>query len=131
MIDLATLTGAIIIALGSEQAGLFANDDTLADQLIAAGKATGEPLWRMPLGDGYNKQIDSDVADVKNISGLRDAGATIGAVFLQRFVNGTKWAHLDIAAMAWSKKDAPTVPKGATGYGVRLLDHFLAAHYEG
>ena len=131
MIDLATLTGAVVIALGSEQAGLFSNDDTLADQLIASGKATGEHLWRMPLGDGYNKQIDSDVADVKNISGSREAGASIGAVFLQRFVNGTKWAHLDIAAMAWSKKDAPTVPKGATGYGVRLLDHFLAAHYEG
>jgi leucyl aminopeptidase len=130
MIDLATLTGAIMIALGSEQAGLFANDDTLAEQLIAAGKATGEHLWRMPLGDGYNKQIDSDVADVKNISGSRDAGASIGAVFLQRFVNGTKWAHLDIAAMAWSKKDAATVPKGATGYGVRLLDHFLSTHYE-
>ena len=131
MIDLATLTGAIMIALGSEQAGLFSNDDALADQLIAAGKATGEHLWRMPLGDGYNKQIDSDVADMKNISGSREAGASIGAVFLQRFVNGTKWAHLDIAAMAWSKKDAPTVPKGATGYGVRLLDNFLAANYEG
>jgi leucyl aminopeptidase len=131
MIDLATLTGAIMIALGSEQAGLFANDDGLAEQLIAAGKATGEHLWRMPLGDGYNKQIDSDVADVRNISGSREAGASIGAVFLQRFVNGTKWAHLDIAGMAWSKKDAATVPKGATGYGVRLLDHFVAAHFEG
>ena len=130
MIDLATLTGAIIIALGSEQAGLFANDDTLAEQLRASGKATGEALWRMPLGDGYNKQIDSDVADMKNISGSRDAGATIGAVFLQRFVNGTKWAHLDIAAMAWAKKDLATVPKGASGFGVRLLDHFLAEHYE-
>jgi len=131
MIDLATLTGAIVIALGSEQAGLFANDDNLADQLIAAGKATGEHLWRMPLGDGYNKQIDSDVADMKNISGSREAGSSIGAVFLQRFVNGTKWAHLDIAAMAWNKKDSATVPKGASGYGVRLLDHFLAAHFEG
>jgi leucyl aminopeptidase len=130
MIDLATLTGAIGVALGAEQAGLFANDDALAEQLIAAGKATGEALWRMPLGDGYNKQIDSDVADMKNISGSRDAGATIGAVFLQRFVNGAKWAHLDIASMAWSKKDAATVPKGATGYGVRLLDYLIAAHYE-
>jgi leucyl aminopeptidase len=130
MIDLATLTGAIVIALGSEQAGLFANDDALAEQLIAAGKATGEHLWRMPLGDGYNKQIDSDVADMKNISGSRDAGASIGAVFLQRFVNGTKWAHLDIAAMAWAKKDLATVPKGASGFGVRLLDNFLAEHYE-
>jgi leucyl aminopeptidase len=130
MIDLATLTGAIIMALGKEQAGLFSNDDTLAAQLIASGKATGEPLWRMPLGDCYNKQIDSDVADVKNISGTREGGASIGAVFLERFVNKTKWAHLDIAGMAWSKKDAATVPKGATGYGVRLLDHFLAENFE-
>jgi leucyl aminopeptidase len=131
MIDLATLTGAIIIALGKEQAGMFTNDDSLAEQLIAAGKATGEPLWRMPLGEGYNKQIDSDVADVKNISGSRDGGASIGAVFLERFVNGTKWAHLDIAGMAWSKKDTATVPKGATGFGVRLLDQYLATNFEG
>ncbi|MGB8840119.1 MAG: leucyl aminopeptidase [Aliidongia sp.] len=130
MIDLATLTGAIVIALGKEQAGLFSNDDTLAGQLISSGKATGEPLWRMPLGECYNKQIDSDVADVKNISGTREGGASIGAVFLERFVNKTKWAHLDIAGMAWSKKDAATVPKGATGYGVRLLDHFLAENFE-
>jgi leucyl aminopeptidase len=130
MIDLATLTGAIMIALGKEQAGLFSNDDTLAAQLIASGKATGEPLWRMPLGECYNKQIDSDVADVKNITGTREGGASIGAVFLERFVNKTKWAHLDIAGMAWSKKDAATTPKGATGYGVRLLDHFLAENFE-
>jgi leucyl aminopeptidase len=130
MIDLATLTGAILIALGHEQAGLFANDDGLAEQLTAAGRAVDEHLWRMPLGERYNKQIDSDVADVKNISGTREAGASIGAVFLERFVNGTKWAHLDIAGMAWSKRDAHTVPKGATGYGVRLLDRFIAEHHE-
>jgi leucyl aminopeptidase len=130
MIDLATLTGAILVALGHEQAGLFANDDDLAAQLIAAGLETDEHLWRMPLGEKYDRQIDSDVADVKNITGNREAGATIGAVFLQRFVNGTKWAHLDIAGMAWSKRDAFTVPKGATGYGVRLLDRYIATRHE-
>jgi leucyl aminopeptidase len=130
MIDLATLTGAILVALGHEQAGLFANDDTLAEQLIAAGREADEHLWRMPLGDKYDRQIDSDIADVKNITGNREAGATIGAVFLQRFVNGTKWAHLDIAGMAWSKRDAFTVPKGATGYGVRLLDRYIATRHE-
>ncbi|HVJ55773.1 MAG TPA: leucyl aminopeptidase [Aliidongia sp.] len=131
MIDLATLTGAILIALGHEQAGLFANDDALAEDLIAAGREVDEHLWRMPLGDRYDRQIDSDIADVKNISGTREAGASIGAVFLQRFVNGAKWAHLDIAGMAWSKRDALTVPKGATGYGVRLLDRYIAAKHEG
>jgi leucyl aminopeptidase len=130
MIDLATLTGAILVALGSEYAGLFSNNDELAERLTAAGKAVGENLWRMPLGDAYDRAIDSDVADVKNISGDRNAGASIGGVFLQRFVNGVPWAHLDIAGMAWSKKDAATVPKGATGYGVRLLERFVADHYE-
>jgi len=130
IIDLATLTGAIIIALGSEQAGFYANDDELAAQIHAAGKAVGEPLWRMPLADGYDRLIDSTVADVKNISGGREAGSIIGAQFLKRFVNGAKWAHLDIAGMAWAKKDVGTVPKGASGYGVRLLDRFVAQNFE-
>jgi len=130
MVNLATLTGAIIIALGSEQAGFYANDDALAAQLDAAGKSVGEPLWRMPLGDGYDRLIDSTVADVKNISGGREAGSIIGAQFLKRFVNGAKWAHLDIAGMAWAKKDGGTVPKGASGYGVRLLDRFIAQNFE-
>jgi leucyl aminopeptidase len=130
IIDLATLTGAIIIALGSEQAGFYANDDELAAQIDAAGKAVGERLWRMPLADGYDRLIDSTVADVKNISGGREAGSIIGAQFLKRFVNGAKWAHLDIAGMAWAKKDNGTVPKGASGYGVRLLDRFIAQNYE-
>jgi leucyl aminopeptidase len=130
MIDLATLTGAIIIALGSEFAGLFSNDDALAEHLVAAGEASGERLWRMPMTDGYDKSIDSDAADVKNISSDRGAGSAIGAVFLKRFVNDTKWAHLDIAAMAWSKKDKATVPKGATAFGVRLLDRFVADNFE-
>jgi leucyl aminopeptidase len=131
MIDLATLTGAIIIALGSEHAGLFANNDQLAERLIAAGQGTGEKLWRMPLADAYDKMMDSDAADVKNISGGRDAGSITAAQFLQRFVNGVPWAHLDIAGTTWSKKEAPTVPKGATGFGVRLLNRFVADHYEG
>jgi leucyl aminopeptidase len=130
MIDLATLTGAIIIALGHEHAGLFSNNDELADRLSAAGKAVGELLWRMPLGDAYDRQLDSDAADVKNIGGGRDAGSITAAQFLQRFVNKTPWAHLDIAGTAWSKKDAPTVPKGATAFGVRLLERFIAEHYE-
>jgi leucyl aminopeptidase len=130
MVDLATLTGAVIVALGTEHAGLFANDDQLADRLLAAGKAVGEKLWRLPLAKGYDRAIDSDAADVKNIAGDRGAGSIIGAQFLQRFVNKVPWAHLDIAGVAWSKKDAPTVPKGATAFGVRLLDRFVAENYE-
>ena len=130
MVNLATLTGAILVALGSEYAGLFSNNDELSDRLISAGKAVGEPLWRMPLNEAFDRAIDSDVADMKNITGDRMAGSSIGGVFLQRFVNGVPWAHLDIAGMAWSKKDAATVPKGATGYGVRLLERFVADHYE-
>ena len=131
MIDLATLTGAIIIALGHEHAGLFANNELLAERLVKAGQSVGEKLWRMPLGDAYDKLMDSDAADVKNISGGRDAGSITAAQFLQRFVNGLPWAHLDIAGVTWSKKDAPTVPKGATAFGVRLLDRLVADHYEG
>jgi leucyl aminopeptidase len=130
MIDLATLTGAIIIALGSEYAGLFSNDDGLADELLAAGTDSGEKLWRMPIADAYDKQIDTDAADMKNISDGRGAGSSIGAVFLKRFVKDTRWAHLDIAGMAWSKKDSATTPKGATAFGVRLLDRFVADQFE-
>jgi leucyl aminopeptidase len=129
MIDLATLTGAIIIALGSEHAGLFSNDEQLTQRLIAAGKATGEKLWHMPLGDSYDRQLDSDAADVKNIGG-REAGSITAAQFLQRFVNKVPWAHLDIAGVTWSKKDSAIVPKGATAFGVRLLDRFVADNYE-
>ncbi|WP_144185576.1 leucyl aminopeptidase [Elioraea rosea] len=129
MIDLATLTGAIIISLGHEHAGLFANDDALAQTLIAAGKVTGEPVWRMPLGDAYDKMLKSDIADMKNIGG-RPGGAITAAQFLQRFVDGCPWAHLDIAGTAWSSKDKPTTPKGATAFGVRLLDTLVAEHHE-
>jgi len=130
MVDLATLTGAIIISLGHEHAGLFANDDALADRLIAAGKETGEKLWRMPLDEAYDKQIKSDIADMKNVGG-RPAGSITAAQFIKRFVNDKPWAHLDIAGMAWSTKDAAVTPKGATAFGVRLLDRLVAAHYEG
>jgi len=130
MVDLATLTGAVIVALGHEHAGLFANDDELADRLIAAGNSAGERLWRLPLAESYDRQINSDAADVKNIAGDRGAGSIIGAQFLKRFVNNVKWAHLDIAGVAWSKKDEATVPKGATAFGVRLLDRFVAEYFE-
>jgi leucyl aminopeptidase len=130
MVDLATLTGAIIIALGHENAGLFSNNDELAERLAAAGKAVGENLWRLPLADAYDREMDSDAADIKNISGGRAGGSITAAQFLQRFVNKTPWAHLDIAGTAWSKKDTATVPKGATAFGVRLLDRFVADHYE-
>ncbi|MDE2335439.1 MAG: leucyl aminopeptidase [Rhodospirillales bacterium] len=129
MIDLATLTGAIIIALGHDFAGVFSNDDALSKQLQEAGEATGEKLWRMPLGEAYDKQLKSDIADMKNVGG-RPGGAITAAQFIQRFVNGKPWAHLDIAGTAWSSKDAACVPKGATAFGVRLLDRLVADHYE-
>ena len=131
IVDLATLTGAMIISLGNEHGGLFANDDALADQLLAAGKATGELLWRFPLSDAYNKLIDSPIADMKNV-GPRGAGSITAAQFIQRFVDeGVKWAHLDIAGMVWADKPGPLWDKGATGYGVRLLDRFVADNFEG
>ncbi len=126
MIDLATLTGAMIVALGNEHGGMFSNNDALAGQLIAAGNAVGDRLWRMPLGEAYNKLIDSPIADMKNV-GPREAGSITAAQFLQRFVDeGVAWAHLDIAGMVWAAKPGPGWDKGATGYGVRLLDRFVA-----
>jgi len=131
VIDLATLTGAIMIALGTFHAGLFSNDDELSSRLTAAGKVVGEPLWRMPLGEEYDRMIDSDAADMKNI-GNRYGGSITAAQFIQRFVKkGTPWAHLDIAGVTWADKAKPTVPKGATAFGVRLLERFVAEHYEG
>ncbi len=131
VVDLATLTGAMIISLGHEYGGLFANDDGLAAQLIAAGEATGDRLWRMPLGDAYDKLIDSPIADIKNI-GPREGGSITAAHFIKRFVKpGVKWAHLDIAGMVWAAKDGTLWAKGATGYGVRLLDRFIADNFEG
>jgi leucyl aminopeptidase len=126
IVDLATLTGAMIVALGHEHGGLFANDDALAGDLTAAGLGVGDKLWRFPLSDAYDKLIDSPIADMKNV-GPRQAGSITAAQFLKRYVEeGCKWAHLDIAGMAWSAKAGATWDKGATGYGVRLLDRFVA-----
>jgi leucyl aminopeptidase len=131
VIDLATLTGAMIIALGHEHAGLFANDDALADKLLKAGLASGDKLWRFPLSPTYDKLLDSQIADIRNV-GPRGAGSITAAQFIQRFVDeGTPWAHLDIAGMAWADKPGATWDKGATGYGVRLIDRFVRDNVEG
>jgi leucyl aminopeptidase len=130
MIDLATLTGAIIISLGNEKAGLFSNDDKLSKQLSEAGEAVGESVWRMPMGDNYDQMINCDVADMKNISGGRGAGSITAAQFLKRFVDKTPWAHLDIAGVTWTSKTTSIVPKGGTAFGVRLLDRLVADNYE-
>jgi len=130
MIDLATLTGAIIIGLGHEYAGLYGTEDELVANIIAAGEETGEKMWRMPLDKGYEKQIESDIADVKNTGG-RPGGSITAAMFLKRFTNDVPWAHIDIAGMAWSTKDQATTPKGATAFAVRALDRLVAHHYEG
>ena len=130
IVDLATLTGAMIVALGHEHGGLFSNDDDLAKQLEAAGLATDDKLWRFPLSPTYDKMIDSPIADMKNIGG-KGAGSITAAQFLQRFVeDGVKWAHLDIAGMVWSDKPGTLHDKGATGFGVRLLDRFIRDNFE-
>jgi len=131
IVDLATLTGAIIVTLGANAAGLFSNDDELAEQLGAAGNAVGEHLWRLPLGEEYDRDINTDAADMKNTGEGRNASSIIAAQFLQRYIQkDVKWAHLDIAGVTWAKKDAPTVPKGGTGFGVRLLDRLVADRFE-
>ncbi len=131
VVDLATLTGAIIVSLGHEYGGMFANDDGLAAQLLKAGDTSGDRLWRMPLGDAYDKLIDSPIADIKNV-GPREGGSITAAQFIKRFIKpGVKWAHLDIAGMVWATKDGTLHAKGATGYGVRLLDRFVAENFEG
>ena len=125
IVDLATLTGAIIISLGHEHAGMFCNDDLLAAQLDAAGKASGDTLWRFPLGAAYDKLIDSPIADMKNV-GPRYGGSITAAQFIQRYVDkGVAWAHLDIAGTVWVDKAGATHEKGATGFGVRLLDRYV------
>jgi len=131
IIDLATLTGAIIVSLGHEFAGLFTPDDQLASDLLKASKESGDKLWRMPLAEPFDRLIDSPIADVKNV-GPREGGSITAAQFIKRFVeDGVKWAHLDIAGMAWSDKASSTFGKGATGFGVRLLDQFVADNLEG
>jgi leucyl aminopeptidase len=131
IVDLATLTGAIIAALGNEYGGIFSNDDALAARLDAAGKASGEQLWRFPMGPVYDKMIDSPIADMKNM-GSRYAGSITAAQFLLRFIDkGMAWAHLDIAGMVWADKAGSTWDKGATGYGVRLIDRYVRDNLEG
>ena len=130
IIDLATLTGAIIAALAEHYAGLFSNDDDLSKQLTTAGQAVNERLWRMPMGPEYDKLINSPIADMKNLGG-RYAGSTTAAQFLGRFVaKGTPWAHLDIAGVTWAESARALLPKGGTGFGVRLLNRFVADNYE-
>ena len=131
IVDLATLTGAIIVSLGSEYAGLFSNDDKLSQQLIDSGEHVEEKVWRMPLNKNYDKLIDSKNADMQNINYVGGAGSTTAAQFLQRFIlNKTPWAHLDIAGMAFSKYGGALNSGGATGYGVRLLNKLIEDHYE-
>ena len=131
IIDLATLTGAIIVCLGSEYAGLFSNDDKLSKQLVSAGEKVEEKLWRMPLHKNYDKLMDSKNADVQNINYVGGAGSTTAAQFLQRFIlNKTPWAHLDIAGMAFSKYGGALNSRGATGFGVRLLNELIEENYE-
>jgi leucyl aminopeptidase len=131
IIDLATLTGAILISLGHEYAGLFTPDDELADKLLKAASESGDKLWRMPLAEPFDRLIDSPIADVKNV-GPREGGSITAAQFIKRFIDDdVKWAHLDIAGMAWSDKPSSTFDKGATGFGVRLIDQFVADNLEG
>ncbi|MCK1436568.1 MULTISPECIES: leucyl aminopeptidase [unclassified Bradyrhizobium] len=129
MVDLATLTGAIVVALGTEHAGMFSNNDELAERLLAAGIESGEKVWRLPLGPEYDKLIDSQFADMKNTGG-RHGGSITAAQFLQRFVDGTPWAHLDIAGTAMGAPKTDINQSWGSGYGVRLLDRLVADHYE-
>ncbi|HEX8640219.1 MAG TPA: leucyl aminopeptidase [Allosphingosinicella sp.] len=131
MIDLATLTGAMIVSLGHEYAGMFSNDDGLAQRLLAASAASGDKLWRLPMGEAYDKIMDSQIADMKNSAG-REGGSITAACFLGRFVEeGVKWAHLDVAGMVWADKGSHLYDKGATGFGVSLLDRYIADNHEG
>jgi leucyl aminopeptidase len=130
MINLATLTGAILVALGNEYAGLFSNSDELSERLTQVGLATGEKVWRMPMGPAYDKLIDSKFADMKNVGG-RHAGSITAAQLLQRFVNDVPWAHLDIAGTGMASPQNDINQSWGSGWGVRLLDRLVAEHYEG
>jgi len=132
VIDLATLTGAMMMALGYDYCGTFVNKDDLWAQLESASKESGEKLWRMPLDEVFKKDMVSKIADVQSLGNMgRYAGACTAAGFLEHFIEDDRpWAHLDIAGTAWIKSDKPTCVKPATGFGVRVLDRFIAAHYE-
>ena len=126
IIDLATLTGAVVVALGSQATGMMGTDDDMMGRLSEAGERCAERVWQLPLFDEYSKQIKSDFADIKNTGGGREAGSIIGGAFLKEFVGNTPWVHLDIAGMAWTRESKPYVPKGSTGWGIRLLVETLA-----
>jgi leucyl aminopeptidase len=130
IIDLATLTGAILVALGQEHAGMFSNNDALSENLHKAGMETGEKVWRLPMGKAYDKLIDSKFADMKNTGG-RHAGSITAAHFLLRFVGDTPWAHLDVAGTAMGSPSSETNQSWGSGWGVRLLDRLVADFYEG
>jgi len=131
MINFATLTGAIIAALGNFYAGLFSNSDKLSDHLIKSGKKTDEKIWRFPLGKEYDDLLNCDIADVKNITGTGGAGSITAAQFLQRFVKkDVEWAHLDIAGVTWLDKDQPLSKKGGSAFGVRLIDNYIYNNHE-
>jgi leucyl aminopeptidase len=130
VVDLATLTGAIIVSLGHEHAGLFSNDDKIAERILEAGKDVAEPVWRLPLGPAYDKALRSKIADMKNIGGP-SAGSIAAAQFLQRFIDKTPWAHLDIAGVAWQDGERKALaPSWGTGWGVRILNRLIERHYE-
>ncbi len=130
MVDLATLTGAIIVALGERYAGLFSNDDNLAKKILEASSETGELSWRLPMDEEFDKLLNCQIADMKNITGTRGAGSITAAQFLKRFVKNTPWAHLDIAGVTWSKRGSNFARPGGTGFGVKLLDEFVKKNYE-
>jgi leucyl aminopeptidase len=121
IIDLATLTGAVVVALGSQATGMMGTDKVMMDRLRAAGEYSAERVWELPLFEEYSKQIKSDFADIKNVSNNREAGSIIGGAFLKEFVGTTPWVHLDIAGTAWTRENKAYIPKGATGVGIRLL----------
>ena len=127
IIDLATLTGAILVSLGNDIAGLFTNSSELSNTIDVVGKSSGEDFWRMPMGKAWRDMLDSDIADIKNIGGGRYGGSTTAAEFLYEFIDeGRAWAHLDIAGTVWSESGKPTSPKGAVGFGVRTLFNLVA-----
>ncbi len=130
IIDLATLTGAVIVSLGNQRAGLFSNNDELAQNLFDSGEKTGEKLWRLPVGEEYDDDIKSPIADMHNVGSGRGAGSTAGAKFIEQFVQNIPWAHLDIAGVTWSKSNSDLYPKGGTAFGVRLLNFYVKNYIE-
>ena len=130
IVDLATLTGAIIVSIGQEKAGMFSNNTNFAEEVTKLGIKVGEEVWNMPVDDSYEKDISSDIADMKNVGSGRGAGSTAGAIFLKRFIKNTIWMHLDIAGVTWAKADRPMTPKGGSGYGVRLLDELVFSNFK-